>query len=140
MDRFVVDASVIVKWLNQDREEHTHQAMLLLELCAQGTVRLFTTDLAVHEVLNALIRGKGLKGKRIEQAVEAFFQLPLVSRPTTLKITATAALLAEQKRITFYDAVYLALAHDVDAPLVTANPKHHKPFGRIRTIPIADFK
>lgn len=136
---FVIDASVIVKWLNQDREQHTEQAMLLLTGAALGTHRLVTADLALFEVLNALIRGKGLTGRVLEMALENFFLLPLGRQQTTTRIASLAVLIAQEQKITFYDAVYLAHAQEHGVPLVTANPKDHKPMAGIKTIRIEDI-
>lgn len=91
-----------------------------------------------HEVLNALIRGKGLKGRPLEQAVELFFSFPLEYVPTNYGLAAAAALIAEQERLTFYDAIYVALAFERSASLITANPAHQGKFKKIRVIDIAD--
>lgn len=137
---YVVDASVIVKWLNQDREAFTKEAQNLLEQAAKGTLDISTVDLAIHEVCNALIRGKGLRDHILEDAVETFFVLPIQIVETDLHIAAAAATIAQREQITFYDAVYMALAFDLGVPLVTANPKHQRPLPGVAVIPISELK
>lgn len=139
MEEYIVDASVIVKWLNQDRELHTKKAFALLKRAALGDCRLCTADLALFEVSNALIRGKGLAGSILKTALGAFFQLPLFRHKTTEHVASVAALIAQEQKITFYDAVYLAHAHQLGVPLVTANPKDQKPMVGIRVIRIDQF-
>lgn len=91
-------------------------------------------------MLNAIIRGKGLTGRDLEMALENFFLLPLLRQQTTIRIASLAALIAQEQKITFYDAVYLAHAQEQGVPLVTANPKDHKPIAGIKTIRIEDVK
>lgn len=136
----IVDASVIVKWLNQEREQLTKEAFDILEQAECGTLSLLTSDLATHEVLNALIRGKGLRERMLEFAVHAFFDLPLVFLDTNFEIASLAAIIAEKHGVTFYDAVYSSIASIHQCPLVTANPKHQKSTTFSRTIPLGDWQ
>lgn len=135
---YIVDASVAVKWLNQKNEPAAAEALALLQEAITGACLLVSSDLLPHEVLNALIRGKGLNGRPLEQAVELFFSFPLEYVPTSFGLAAAAALIAEQERLTFYDAIYVALAFERSAPLITANPAHQGKFKKIRVIDIAD--
>lgn len=137
---YIVDASVIVKWLNQEREQNTKEAFDILVGAAQGSIELHTSDLAVHEVLNALIRGKGMTKRNLQIAIEAFFQLPLSIIATDEQIAAPAALIAERQKITFYDAIYLALALEFEYPLITANPKDQKSGGGIDVLPLSEWR
>lgn len=137
--QYVLDASVIVKWLNQDRELHTAEAKDILERAMQGTLRCATSDLAVHEVMNALVKGKELHGRALEEAVDAWHLLPLERIPTYRRIAARAALIAEKYRITFYDAVYLAVAFERAMPFITANPKHQAVVPGIEVIAIEQW-
>jgi predicted nucleic acid-binding protein len=140
MRTLVVDASVMVKWLNQDRELHTEEAMEILHRGALGRLRLVTSELAFFEVLNALIRGKGLVGNDLEVAVRAVFKLPVRRLPLTLEDAAVAAILCEHRRLTFYDAAYMALARSQLCPLVTANPKDQKNAPGIQVISVSDAR
>lgn len=137
--RYVVDASVIVKWLDPEREPNLEQAMYVLELGATRAAELFTSDLAPHETFNALIRGKHLSGKKVELALENFFLLPLEIVATSRSRAGFAVLLAQHRGITFYDAIYLAVADELRAPLITANPKHQQPLSHITVIPLEKF-
>lgn len=136
---FVVDASVILKWLNQDREQHTEEAFDILTHAATSAFFITTSDLAVHEVLNALVRGKGLRERELGEAVENFFALPLRAIATDLHLAAASAILADEYKLTFYDAVYMALAFDLNIPLITANPKHQKSIAGIQVIPLSNW-
>lgn len=136
---FILDASVIVKWLNHAREQHTDQAMDILQRGVADRWRLYTSDLATHEVLNVLIKGKNLKAKELERAVSLYFELPLLKINTNKSMAMSAAIIAELQNITFYDAVYLSIAQQFDVSLITANPKHQKPSEAISVIPLSEW-
>lgn len=137
---FVVDASVAVKWLNQRSEENADRAVALLAAAADGQCHLYTSDLLTHEVMNALIRGKQLTGRMLERAVDVFFKLPITIVATAPPIAARASLIAAEFHMTFYDAVYVALAHERGVPLVTANVKHQGKFPGIEIAAIATLE
>lgn len=122
----VVDASVVVKWLNRENELYVEEAKDMLMSAVGGFYTLVVSDVTVHEVFNALIRGKQLKGAMLKEAIETYFLSPLHVVQTSQRIAATAALIAEKDGVTFYDAVYCAVALEYDAPLITANPKHQR--------------
>ena len=50
--------------------------------------------------------------------------------------------IARESQMTYYDAVFIALAQKLNAPLVTANPKHHKKYtGKdVTIIPLENYK
>lgn len=125
---YVVDASVVVKWLNQEKEQNLAQALNLLDAMEQGQAVVISSDLLVHEVINALWKGKGLSKKDLELAIDVFFRLPLDIIATSQSLAQRAVLVARKYDLTFYDAVYAALAQETESQLITANPKCH---GRI---------
>lgn len=137
--RFVVDASVVVKWLNQEGEDGSDAALELLRSAHEGRADLYTSDLAPHEVLNALIRGKKLRGRVLEDAVKLFYSLPLTYMPTDFLTAAAAAMIASEHHITFYDAVYIALILDEQTPLITANPKHQRVLPHLPVISVTEW-
>ena len=117
MSRWVVDASVAVKWLLP--EEHREQARILLE---EDHDRV-APDLILLEVGNALwkrVRRNQLAPGDAVEAFELFSQLPLQleGAATFAPITQRIALHTEQ---TMYDCLYLAMAVAYECPLVTAD-------------------
>lgn len=136
---FVIDASVVVKWLNQDREELTSQAFDILLQAEQQKVFLLAPDLLVHEVFNVLIRAKGLKAKELEEAFAEFWELPLQIFVTDQFISATASSISSQSKISFYDATYVALAFCNQMPLITNNNKDQGLTTGVKTIPLSEW-
>ena len=139
MKEYIFDASVAVKWLNQEREPYTQEAFALLEGLQSGNYRLVAPELCISEVCNALIYGKKLSGLSLEKAIDSFFSLPLQFISMTYDLSRFSALIADNSKMTFYDAVYVALAHIHEAVLITANAKHQKKFSTALVIDLKDI-
>lgn len=139
MENFVVDASVILKWLNDEGEESLDLALDILKEAKQGNTVLFAPELVASEVGNALVRGKKLRGEPLRLATTVFWELPLALITIDRWLTETAAFIAQEKSISFYDASYLAVAYNHRMPLISANVKHHKSFGDITVIPLSEW-
>ncbi len=127
MTRYVVDASVAVKWLV--REPLSDKAARLLGV----GMSLMAPDLLFAEATNALwaMRQRGdLKDEELVEAVEMLRAVP-VSVPGTLgQLTPAAARLAMDLRHPAYDCFYLALALQEGAPLVTADRRFSESVAR----------
>lgn len=115
LQRFLVDASVAVKWFDVD-ERYLAQARSLLDAHLEGRTQLLLSQLVPFEVGNALIRG-----------TEQTFEWPTGSLwssgfvwVTLDPTTAEAARdLAFEHGLSYYDASHLALAIKESAHLVS---------------------
>lgn len=119
MRRYIVDASVVIKWFVP--EVHAEAARRLLD----GGYEMEAPDLARAEVGNVLWK-KWRRGELSPEAVSGilrdFERLPL-------KVESSESLLATAWDVTrrfdrsFCDGLYVALAVQADCPLVTADRK-----------------
>lgn len=134
---FVVDASVAVQWLNTFHETAVDQSLTLLKGSVEGVYDLIVPDLLLYEVSNALVRGKGLQRKSLENVLDLLFSFPLQYVWATHKRVASASLLASIYDLSMYDAVYAALAMEYNAPLITTNIKHQ---GRVKGLHVIDIQ
>jgi len=121
MGSYVIDASVIIKWVMGDREEPDQEkATGLLTLWAEGKDDLWAPTLWEYEVANFLGR---------ELAPEAKSKMEILRKLGIRGIALTDAMIErcflwmKAKNVSFYDAAYLAAAHEVGAVLVTADEK-----------------
>ncbi|HLZ71048.1 MAG TPA: type II toxin-antitoxin system VapC family toxin [Dehalococcoidia bacterium] len=137
IDRLVVDASVAAKWHLPDRdEEHADQALLLLtqfqagdlELLAPAHIRFEVPSVLTVATIRTPFR---LTPEQAQAAIDAFLALPLATYDDTALLSA-AFRLTTRYGLTYYDAVYLALAQREQAPLVTADRRAH---ARIAQLP-----
>lgn len=114
----VLDASAAIEWLLQSPagikidkrifsiSESLHAPHLL--------------DVEVAQVLRRYVREKTITAERGEQALEDLGDLPLNRYPHDFLIPRVWELRAT---LTAYDAVYVALAELLDAPLLTCDAK-----------------
>lgn len=117
MNRFVVDASVAVKWYLP--EKHGDCAT---RLCRGGTV-LEAPDLLHSEVGNALwkrVRRKELTRDQAGEIIFALSRMPIEMYPSRL-LSAAALQIACEANLTVYDSLYIATAMLTGSRLVTAD-------------------
>jgi predicted nucleic acid-binding protein len=121
MTRYVVDASVAVKWYLP--EVHDAASLRLLA----GSDELLVPDLIYSEVGNILwkrIRSGEMLESEAQAVLQSFGALPLnVSASWPLVLPALT--IAVQVQRTLYDSLYLALAVQESAVMVTADEKFY---------------
>lgn len=119
MTRFVVDASVAVKWFLP--EAYSEDALRLL----REEHTLLAPDLLWAEVGNILWKRK----RRNELSVEGGLAILRDLRRLPLQIHSCDDLadrawdIANSRDRSFYDSLYMALSHHQDCPMVTADSK-----------------
>ncbi len=116
---YVVDASVVIKWFSE--EEDSGYALRLLEDCLEGRRRLLAPSLLVYEVANALRFNEKLHEEDLRGALRALGAVPISTASFRFEALAGVCRLARERRLTVYDAAYLALAMSEGVPLVTAD-------------------
>ena len=133
---FIIDASVVVKWLCRDREQFLEHSDAILYAFRKEKFELYSPELLLYEVGNALLKGKSLtlQDARVAFATLFYFEIHFVSIDS--KLSQKSYEIAQKIGVTFYDAVYLALAAKFDVPLITANPKHHNNLNGVDVVPL----
>lgn len=120
MNRFVVDASVVLTWCFPD--EHSALAQRVAQMFQHGESAI-TPSFWPHEVLNALLVGE--KRKRISRELIRTFLKDLATLPIALQELPADAVfdriqsLSREHGLTPYDAAYLDLANVNGLPLAT---------------------
>ncbi len=126
---YVTDASVILKWVIGDESEPDQmKAMQLLSAWAAGSVTISAPMLWQYELGNFL-------GREVPEEAEAKMALLLNLKVRDIELTDNIYRLCfawmRKYKVSFYDAVYLAVAYDIQATLVTADEKFVKKMGEI---------
>jgi len=121
MDRYVVDASVILKWvLGDEREPDQDKASALLHAWVEGRAGLLAPALWEYEVGNFL--GRLFPGQAFEK-MALLLDLRFPGIPLTESMHRLCFGWMAKNGVTFYDACYLALAEETESILVTADAK-----------------
>lgn len=125
----VVDTCVAYKWLSAVGETAVEEALALLDARSQGQVVLVAPATMPVELVNAL-RYSGLQRDDILALVEDLDLSHVELFEVSSARLAQAATLAYRHGLSIYDALFLALAEELDCPLVTAD---RRAFGGIET-------
>ena len=115
----VVDASVAAKWFLP--EPDAAAALRLLD----GRHRLVSPDLIRAEVGNIVwkLRGRDLlSADEASEMIEHFLAMPLDIYDSTFLLAGALEIAMETKR-TVYDSLYLALAVELGATVITADER-----------------
>ena len=139
MKKIIVDSSVIIKWLHKENERYLDQASKILEDVKNGTVTLLAPELAKYEVGNALLFGKKLSTDQAKIPLAAFYLLPIQFAVQSEQSAILTYEIAEKMKITYYDASFIALAHQENAVLITDNPKHQGKDNEIKVVPLSEY-
>jgi len=108
----VLDASVILKWFVD--EEDSVQALRIRDEFYNGNREIIVPDLLLFEVSNALRYNPSFTVEEIKEAMRTIFDVGIEIITPTYSLLASAIELAKKLDVTCYDAVYLALAADLD--------------------------
>jgi predicted nucleic acid-binding protein len=115
----VSDASVALKWFHAKGEQEVEPARAVLEAYRSRLITLVVLDLTAYEIGNALLRGRASPtAEQVAVVLEALSEICPAVQPDTVELRLRAEL-AVSDRLTFYDAVYAAVASNRDAILLT---------------------
>mgnify|MGYP001611376024 CR=1 FL=1 len=138
MNTLVVDSSVIVKWLNQTKEQNLKQADKILQNVNEGEVEIIVPELVKYEVGNVLIT-KGVTTIEAETSLNILYTLPITFITESLDLAEQTYSLADELSITYYDASFLSLAKQYNATLITDNIKDQGKKSAIKVISLKDY-
>ncbi len=139
MQKVVVDSSVIVKWLNQEKEKLIVQSEKVLEEAQHGMIALIAPQLARYEIGNALLKKK-LSLRETKDAFSVAYRLPVNFITETKSLAKESYRMANEAQITYYDASFVALAKQENATLVTDNPKHQARVKDVKVVALVNYK
>jgi len=112
----VLDASILIQTLV--REKYTNIALKMVSMLKA----IYVPSLTPYEIGNALVILTRKNFITKEDAIRKFNSVSSIPTLNIREITLSRAIdMAIELKITLYDASYLALALEEDAPLVTAD-------------------
>lgn len=131
-EKIVVDTSVLMKWIKTRDEELVDEARRLLYQVESKPLNVQVPALLLYEIGNILLLKTRLGPVGLDDAVNHLEALPFIIAPPATPLLKRAARLGRQFSLTFYDASFLALAVELDCPLITADRPF---FDRTRSLP-----
>lgn len=121
MKEYIVDASVILKWvLEKEKEPDQNNATHLLRAWVSGEIGLAAPNLWIYEVANIL--GRVLPDEA-SQKMKLLLNLQIRVIDCSEQMIQQCFAWMKENQVTFYDAVYLASAYAMDAVLLTSDEK-----------------
>ena len=138
MQLIVADSSVIIKWLSDQNEERLDKASEILKDAQNKKIILYAPGISRYEIGNALLKKK-LKITLAWDTLTAAYELPVIFVTETEKLAHETYEIALKNHITYYDASFIALAKQLDATLVTDNPKHQAKARGVKVVPLKDY-
>src|SRR5687768_11545782 len=124
MKSFVIDASVIIKWIfpDRDQEDHVHQALHLLQAIKKGMIKIIQPPHWLAESVAVTVR---LQPKIAKEAIDLLDALdfPVLDTPDVYQ---TACDLSEKFNHHLFDTLYHAVAlNRYNAKFVTADEQYY---------------
>jgi predicted nucleic acid-binding protein len=116
---FILDASVAVKWYV--KEEMRDIALKLREHFVSDLIDLEAPKLILYELGNALRHYPGSTAIDCAEAVRQLRKIGIIFHELDSNLIDESANISYEENITFYDAVYVALAKILETKLVTAD-------------------
>lgn len=139
MNTLVIDTSVFVKWLNQNREENLGSADKILQDVKSGQVELIAPELVKYEVGNVLLKGKQLTPDQAYISLGTAYALPVTFVSESEESARETYSLAHNLNVTYYDASFISLAKQYNATLVTDNIKDQGKKSNIKVISLKEY-
>jgi predicted nucleic acid-binding protein len=121
MTTVVVDTSVVVKWFHADGEHEVVESRALLAAHRDEVLTAYVLELGIYELANVLLRSLGWSAADTADQLE---DLSVICGPALTPAPAwhrMAAALAEEHRLSFYDATFVAAARATESTLVSAD-------------------
>jgi predicted nucleic acid-binding protein len=128
----VLDSSVVVKWFST--ETKSVEALKLLDSYIQGTVELTISEILICEVGNALRYKPDYHTQKWKTALAQLFNLHMNLTHLTEDLITRTGEIAYEGKVTFYDALPVAIAENKKTICITADeetqykklqPKHY---------------
>jgi predicted nucleic acid-binding protein len=116
----VCDASVVLKWFHDEGEPGVEDARRLLAGHRSGSITAWVLDLTFYELGNVLLRALRWPAADVADQLDDLRAICSVVAVGAAE-QRLAAVLAEEHTLTFYDAVYAAVARSRGSVLATAD-------------------
>jgi predicted nucleic acid-binding protein len=120
-DSFIVDSSVVAKWFNKG-ESNEEEALALRNAWIEGKVELYSPSLLIYEVCNSIWKNPNIdKDKATSLSKLAVRLSPALLEVREDESSESMNFARRNKKLTFYDSVYIVLSKYMKYSLVSAD-------------------
>jgi predicted nucleic acid-binding protein len=127
--KFVLDASVVIKWYYFENELDLEIADYIHEKVSGDEIIIASPDLMVYEVLNFFIFKLKIPYNKIADMLSELNDIIFIIN-TDISIQKKAFEISRKIKKPIYDSLYLALSQSLDCPLITADNKLKQEAGK----------
>ena len=120
MTDVVCDTSIVLKWFHEKGEPELEEARTVLDAHREGRLTAWILELTFYELGNVLLRSLGWNAHDVADQLDDLRAICPVLTPSP-DVLRRAAELAEEHALTYYDAIYAAMADLHGAILTTAD-------------------
>src|SRR3972149_5341906 len=127
--KYILDASVIIKWYYFENESDLEIANYIHEKVIRDEIIIASPDLMIYEVLNFFIFKLKIPYSKIADMLSELNDIIFIIS-TDISIQKKAFEISRKIKNPIYDSVYLALSESLDCPLITADDKLKQAAGK----------
>lgn len=118
----IIDASVVVKWLNKNELDSDKAFALYKEHIEKGN-QISAPQLLFIEIANYLATNTNTSQTNIKKSLNFLYESILTICAVTEDVLIEAAILAKKYKTSVYDMIYAVLAKKNNTILITADNK-----------------
>jgi predicted nucleic acid-binding protein len=120
INKYIVDASVALKWYYRKNEDDLEKADMLYGYLWSDKDILMAPELLVYEILNTLRLKKDLAFDDVKKVISNIYQVMFLL-DTDKEFLEKAFEYSRKFDISLYDSIYITFSEKYDAPLITAD-------------------
>ena len=118
----LLDSSVVLKWFRKD-EVWRELALQLRQAYIEGRMVIYVPDLLPYEIANVLRFKPDLSQEQVQAALNSLYDMQIRIVKGSRQAIKEAIRLAYLYDVTVFDAAFVAIAENVNAPFITADDR-----------------
>ena len=121
MLKAVIDASIVLKWFSEEREEAVNQARQIYQFLRDNKIAFYAPQFLLVETLNILAKKKQISPALQKKAMRLLTTSGITFTSLSPQNTISLVAVIKKHDLTAYDALYIALAQEKKCRLLTVD-------------------
>ena len=123
MNRFVIDASIVLKWIPAGGELGVEFADEIYQKIKDGVISVSAPSFLLVEVTNVLLRKKNFSKSEVGEFLEKIQNCGISFLDFSYLKTGALVNLTAERGVSAYDGIYLLLAVEMECKLISDDAK-----------------